>query len=162
MANVEYFNNPAALELSGDEYQALIDAFLAGLPAGTKIETVSVGSGVLIFYGEGVEGIAGGLARTEVNDADYDVADGDVAVVFIALTAARAVNLPAVADAGDGRTIIVIDESGAAGTYAISVTPDGSEEIDGVAAAVDVAVNYGFLTLYCTGTAWKTLGYRIA
>lgn len=160
MGNVNLFTDPSGYQ-SGAEFEAAVDAFIAGLPAGTKLAAVNVADNMVLLYGGGIEGVSSGVTRTAVDDADHDVADGDVLIAYTAITAGRAVNLPAAADAGEGRTLIVKDEAGAAGSFAISVTPDGAEEIDGTAAAVDVAVNYGFLALYCDGTGWFTLGARL-
>ncbi len=160
MAESKIIINPSG-NLSGAEFQAVVDAYLSGLPAGTQVVATALGNNLLLLSGAGIQGIAGGVARTAVADVDHDVADTDVLIAYATLTAARAVNLPAVADVGVGRTIIVKDESGAATTFDISVTPDGAETIDGVAAAVAIAINYGFVTLYSTAAGWYTLGKLI-
>ena len=161
MSEIKFFPNPQN-DLSPSQFKTQVDAYLAGLPAGTNVEGVPVGAGLGLLYGGGITGTASGMARTAVADVNHDVVDGDVLIAYETLTAGRAVNLPAVADAGVGRTIIVADEAGSADTNNISVTPDGAEEIDGVAAAVVIDADYGFLMLYCTGTAWKTLAKLIA
>jgi hypothetical protein len=160
MASIKYFPNPQGNKTPA-EFKTEVDAFLAGLPAGTKVSSVAMGNDLAILYGDGIEGVAGGVARTPVNDVDYDVLAGDVLIAYTALTAGRAVNLPAAAVAGDGRMLIVVDEAAGATANAISVTPDGTEEIDGVNAAVNIAVNYGFLQLYSDGSNWFTLASRL-
>lgn len=63
-----------------------------------------------------------------------------------ALTAGRTITLPASADLDDGRAILIQDESGAAGTYNITVIPQGSDTVNGGSSAV-ISSNYGRLTV---------------
>lgn len=59
-----------------------------------------------------------------------------------ALTAPRTLTLPLAADLGEGREIMVQDESGAAGTHAITIQRAGSDTING-ATSVTINTNYG-------------------
>lgn len=69
---------------------------------------------------------------------------------------ARTIVLPPAASVGRGKVIVIKDESGAAGTNNITADGSGNETIDG-ATTKAIATNYGYLRLYCTGTAWFTI-----
>lgn len=56
-------------------------------------------------------------------------------------------------DEVSGRSIIVKDESGGAGTNNITITTESGSLIDGVA-SIPITVNYGVLRLYFNGTNW--------
>jgi len=86
----------------------------------------------------------------------YTVAAGVHTVLVDTATIAgpSVVNLPACGLANRGRTITVIDATGSGGTNAIAVTPNGTDEINTVNAAVSIAVDYGALEIVSNGTAW--------
>lgn len=94
---------------------------------------------------------------TEVAATPYDVLDTDGVILVDTVTvgATTVVNLPS-AVGRKNREIIVIDQTGGANTDNIDVTPDGSEEIDGVAAAVSINVNFGSLALRSDDANWVT------
>lgn len=97
---------------------------------------------------------AGNIHRTATATAyTAKVTDGYVGVTSTA--AARTITLPKAADAGEGKVLIVKDESGAANTNNITVDGDGSETIDGATTKV-INTAYGVVRLICTGTAWFT------
>lgn len=54
-------------------------------------------------------------------------------------------------DITDGKTIIVKDKAGGAGTNAITVATEGSENIDG-SSTTSVGTNYGVVRLYSDGS----------
>lgn len=58
--------------------------------------------------------------------------------------------------AGNGWFTIIKDEGGVAATSNITVSPFGTEKIDGVAASKTINTNYGSLRLYTNGTNWFT------
>ncbi|MFO0703734.1 MAG: hypothetical protein U0525_03355 [Patescibacteria group bacterium] len=60
------------------------------------------------------------------------------------------------ADCVAGRTYIVKDESGAAGTNNITVATEGTEKIDGQDTYV-INTNYGAVTVYSNGTNWYVI-----
>ena len=94
------------------------------------------------------------LKRT-VSAGDYTVKVSDCIIGITSTAAARTVNLPLAADAGDGMIVYVKDESGGAGTNNITIDGNGSETIDGALTKV-INTNYGAVRLYCTGTTWFT------
>ena len=67
--------------------------------------------------------------------------------------AAITVNLPAASDAVSGKVLIVKDEAGNAGSNNITISPDGSEQIDG-SASYTISTNYGVVHLISTGSGW--------
>lgn len=88
--------------------------------------------------------------RTTVADANYTVALTDVMVVYTTLTAARNLTLPTAANMA-GRDLLVKDESGNAGTNAISIVGT----VDGVTNKT-INTAYGSIRLYSNGIAWFT------
>lgn len=96
--------------------------------------------------------------------ASMDVKRVTSAVGYTALTtdyyigitntgSARTVDLPAAATAGEGFTIVVKDESGAANVNNITIDAATTELIDGAQTKV-ISSAYGSVTIICTGTAW--------
>jgi hypothetical protein len=67
--------------------------------------------------------------------------------------AAKTVNLPAAATAGQGFVLVVKDESGSAATNNITLQASGAENIDGTNTKL-IAANYGSYSLMCSGSAW--------
>jgi hypothetical protein len=59
------------------------------------------------------------------------------------------------ADTQNGRTIIVKDETGGAGTNNITIDTQGAELIDGLATIV-ISAGYGVARLYSNGINWFT------
>ena len=68
-------------------------------------------------------------------------------LAYTALTAARTVALPSAAEQPIGRTIVIKDESGAAGTYNITINASAQPTIDG-ASSIVISNNYGQVRLY--------------
>jgi len=64
------------------------------------------------------------------------------------------VNLQTLAAAGADRKLVIKDEGGNAGVNNIRIVPNGVETIDGVAAALVIAVAYAAVTIYSTATGW--------
>lgn len=112
------------------------------------------GNGIHIADGGGVSFDAGvRFNRVAVSDADRTNAalSTDHIVAFTALTAGRAYQISSADIALSGRIFIVKDEAGAAGTYNITISTQGSEKIDGQDTYV-IKNNYGAVTLYSNGS----------
>ena len=87
--------------------------------------------------------------RVGINDAAYSINDSDFLICFTSLTAPRAVTLPS-ASLVSGQTFTIKDESGAAGSYPITITGT----VDGYVNPVAVDINFGYYTLYSNGAAY--------
>jgi hypothetical protein len=91
--------------------------------------------------------------RSAVSDANYSALATDRTIAFTAITSARVVTLPAASAFPVGVSLRVMDESGfASASKTISLTPNGSEVIDGASSAV-ISSAYGFLALQSNGAA---------
>ncbi len=81
----------------------------------------------------------------------YTVADGihTVLVQTAVIAGPSVVNLPTALAQRVGRKITVINQDSAAMTYPISVTPQGADQIDNIAAAMDIDVADGAMEFLC-------------
>ena len=96
-------------------------------------------------------------ARAAVADAGYTVQSGDRTVAMTTLSAPRTIALPAASGYPTGTRLLVVDESGACATAAkITVAAAGSDRING-AAAVFIAIPYGFVALESNGLGKWTI-----
>lgn len=82
-----------------------------------------------------------GLVVT-TGDAAATIGSGETYHGVTALTDARTLTLPPANDLQDGDELIIQDESGAAGTYTITIARAGSDTING-ATSVTITSNYG-------------------
>jgi major tropism determinant Mtd-like protein len=95
--------------------------------------------------------------RTAVSDASYTVLATDRTVAYTALTAARAVVLPASSAYPSGTRLLIVDETGNCGvTNTIAVNAAGTDTIDG-AASVVVNQAFGFVGLNSSGAGHWTI-----
>jgi RNase P/RNase MRP subunit p29 len=95
--------------------------------------------------------------RTAVNDAPYSVLATDRMVAYTTLTGARVLTLPASNNYPTGTRLVIVDETGNCSTIrTLTVTPNGTDLIDGAAAAV-VNVPYGFIGLESNQTGQWTI-----
>ena len=67
-------------------------------------------------------------------------------------------NLPAGSSVTQGDTITIKDGAGTALANNIIVTPNGTDQIDGVNAAVTLNTNRAYITLFSDGTHWHIIG----
>ena len=97
---------------------------------------------------------------TAVAATPHAVAAGDEVLLVdtAGIGAGVTVNLPALAATRARRRLKIIDSGGSANTYNIAVTPDGTDQINGVAAAINISDNYGSLELIAdeSGAEWYT------
>jgi hypothetical protein len=94
--------------------------------------------------------------RTAVSDAAYSALTTDRLIAYTALTASRVVSLPTSASYPTGTRLLIIDESGAcSATKTITVTPNGTDTIEGANSSAVLAMAYGFIGFESNGAgAW--------
>jgi hypothetical protein len=98
--------------------------------------------------------------RTAVSDAAYAVLATDRMVAYTALTAARAITLPASSAYPTGTRLVIIDETGNCSvTKTLALTPDGTDTVNGVTGAAAAVVNqaYGFIGIESNGAGEWTI-----
>ena len=83
----------------------------------------------------------------------YSVAVSDYLIGVTSLSYAASVGLPRPRDVGTGKTFIVKDEVGGAGTTTITIRSAGEETIDGASTAT-ITTNYASKSFYTDGQAW--------
>lgn len=165
MANTQFIAGPTQGQETAAQFKTRVDAVLAALGAGVNVQLIPVPGGIVVLYGDGVGlGVPNGAGKTNVNDVAYQALVTDVLIAFTALTAARIVTLPDVADTGataDNVFVLTVKDEAGAATGAETITLQGDANIDGAATLV-INVDYGFATVYTDGTAWFSLASRIA
>ena len=83
--------------------------------------------------------------RTPVSDAAYSALTTDRMIAYTALSAARVVSLPPASAYPTGTRLLIVDETGnCSTTKTLTISPNGSDVIDGATSAV-VNVAYGFI-----------------
>jgi hypothetical protein len=83
--------------------------------------------------------------RTPVSDAAYSALTTDRMIAYTALSAARVVSLPPASVYPTGTRLLIVDETGnCSTTKTLTISPNGSDVIDGATSAV-VNVAYGFI-----------------
>jgi hypothetical protein len=97
--------------------------------------------------------------RTAVSDAAYSALTTDRMIAYIAITSTRVVSLPAASTYPTGTRLLIIDETGVVtATLNISISPHGTDTIDGANSAVNINAVYGFISLESNGSgAWTTV-----
>jgi hypothetical protein len=101
-------------------------------------------------------------ARTQVSDGGYTVLATDRLIAYVALTAARAVALPAASTFPTGARLLVVDETGnCSATKTITLNRNGSDLIDGAATAV-INTAYGYLAVESNGANSWTIIDQVA
>lgn len=106
----------------------------------------------LILGLRGVE-VGASAAVQQISATPYTVLAGDGVVLVNMASAVATVNLPAGAT-HISKQVTVKDKSGLAGTYNITVVPNGAETIDGDTSAI-IRVNHGSATFQFYGTEWS-------
>ena len=109
--------------------------------------TIDNSSPIFRFAGAGMEFERQATAVSANAGDDYFVGVTDTSV-------ARTITLTT-ASVADGRTYIIKDESGAAGTNNITIATQAAQTIDG-ASTVVITVDHGVLRVYSDGTNWFT------
>ena len=91
--------------------------------------------------------------RTEVRGAVTTISTSDYLIAVTALAVAPSIGLPHPSLVGVGKTFVVKDEVGGAGTTTITIRSEGERTIDG-AASQTISANYNSMTFYTNGTDW--------
>ncbi len=92
-----------------------------------------------------------------LSSADATITLTTERLVNVLPAGATTVNLPAGSTVTAGDKITIKDANGTAATNNIAVTPNGTDDIDGVNAAVTLNTNRAYITLYCDGTDWHII-----
>jgi hypothetical protein len=91
------------------------------------------------------------LLRRAISDAAATISTSDYLVAFTSLSATRAVTLPSASSAA-GQHFVIKDESGMAGSFAITILGT----VDGTINPVAINAQYGKYKIYSNGTGWFT------
>ena len=97
----------------------------------------------------------GRFAFSTLNGSVYTVAVSDYLIGVTSLSYAASVGLPRPKDVGPGKTYLVKDEVGSAGSTTITILSTGEENIDGASSAT-ITQNYGSKKFYSDGSNWFT------
>ena len=160
--------NIGSLTGATDTYQTLIDMSVTSSPTSGDDEGFAIKvDGTTIFSvmadADGSGGITGERvvidgghinSITTIAASTYDllVSDYILNVTYTGTGAVTSLTLPT-AQTVAGRTIIIKDAGGLAGTNNITVDTEGAETIDGGATAV-ISSNYSSINLYSDGSNW--------
>lgn len=96
------------------------------------------------------------FARTLVSGVTFSVASSDYLIAVTSLALAPSIGLPRPSLVGSGKTFIIKDEVGGAGTTTITVRSEGEENIDGSSTAT-LTSNYQSKRFYTDGANWFTI-----
>ncbi len=143
-----------AIESNGSNAWTIVDQ--------STLSMAQQAASAVAITGGSLAGVSLALARQAVSDANYSVAAGIGLAAYTAITAARAVTLPAASSYAAGQQLLVVDESGScSATKTITLNPAGSDTINGATSAV-INSAYGYLVLESNGSnAWTIVDQAI-
>jgi len=100
-----------------------------------------------------------GASRAKVventsDGTDYSCTKDDEVVVADTTSSTQTITLPDVSNVQTGKVVEVVDGGGNAGTNNVTVTQEGSENINGGATDVTVSTNYAREVFVWNGTQW--------
>lgn len=96
------------------------------------------------------------FARTAFSGANYTMATSDYLLGITSLAIAPSIGLPLPSLVGTGKTFIVKDEVGGAGTTTITIRSEGERNIDGATTST-LTTNYQSRSYYSDGSNWFTM-----
>lgn len=99
--------------------------------------------------------IAHKVFSSSTGNSVYSIATNEYLLGITSVADAPTVGLPKPSLAGVGKTFIVKDASGGAGTTTITIVSVGEETVDG-ASSKTITANYGSVHLYTDGANWFT------
>lgn len=94
--------------------------------------------------------------RTAFSGANYTASTSDYLISLTSLAIAPTIGLPLPPLVGTGKTFIVKDEVGGAGTTTITIASEGEKNIDGASTST-LTTNYQSKTFYTDGSNWFTI-----
>lgn len=94
--------------------------------------------------------------RLGVRGANYTLNTSDYLIGVTALAVTTALGLPDPTRVGVGKTYIIKDEVGGAGSTTITINSDGERNIDG-SVSTTLTTNYQSKTFYSDGSNWFTI-----
>jgi hypothetical protein len=130
------------------ETDTLLSAKQATLVSGTNIKTVGGAS----LLGSGDIAISSGSVVIDNKTAAYTVVEGDLGKVINCTANSFTVSLTSAVTLGAGFTVSIKASGGT--SSAITITPSGTEKIDGFSSLVLRGLE--FITLVSTGSGWLT------
>lgn len=87
-----------------------------------------------------------------------DPGNVNVRLVHVTHSGPVTVNLAAASSFAQGDKITIKDGNGTGGTNTITISPNGTDEINGVNADIDLTTANAYITLYSDGTHWHIIG----
>lgn len=91
--------------------------------------------------------------RTSFSGSNYTTSASDFLIAITSLAIAPTIGLPNPQQARMGKTYIVKDEAGGAGTTTITIRVEGEKSIDGATTST-ITTNYGSRSFYTDGANW--------
>ena len=122
--------------------------------SGNLYFTNGSGTAVQITSGATLNSVAGALQTVERTELSGNLTISAVDTFVLVSTdtsAARTITLPSAAAVTEGRVYIIKDATGGAYANNITITPDGTDTIDTVAASITIDSPYGGLWLVSDG-----------
>ena len=160
ISSVGSISSSADLAVSGAIHAATYygdGSNLSGIAAGSVSGSTRIYSSTGIdtsgyFNVSGAAFLSGGVTHNHVmkNSSTYTIAATDYYVGLDTTSTAITVTLPQVSAVTTGKTYVIKDEGGAAGTNNITIEGAGSEQIDGQINQT-ITTDYEALSLYCGG-----------
>jgi len=159
--NVVFSNSPTlsgTIKLSG-----FTGSQILALDASSNIQSLTTATYPSLTELSYVKGVTSSI-QTQLNNkqpfaqvtritksANYNVTSSDDYIGCSTVSASFTLTLPAASSVANGKKIIIKDEGGAATAKPLSISPNGTDKIDGLNAAQSLNVNYESITIVCNG-----------